>query len=98
MEQRHKFQIFAFQQKYLSPEGRRRFHCFLGGPLFLMSILTNFYFFMGTTVGDIFVRKSLGTWPIGTPVLLFFMYCGAQTSIEAKNWEIRKKLKSHPID
>jgi hypothetical protein len=35
-----------------------------------MSILSNFYFFMGTTVGDIFVRHSLGTWPFGTPVLV----------------------------
>jgi hypothetical protein len=83
---------FFFQQSYLNPENRRRFHCLLGGPLFLMSILSNFYFFMGTNVGHIFVQRATGTWPIGTPLLLFFMYCGAQTSVEVKNWEIRRKL------
>jgi hypothetical protein len=54
-----------------------------------MSLLSNFYFFMGTNVGDIFVKHAMATWP---PLLLFFLYCGAQTSVEVKNWEIKKKM------
>jgi hypothetical protein len=59
-----------------------------------MSILSNFYFFTGTAVGNIFVHRATGSWPVGTPVLLFFMYCGAQTSVEVKNWEIRRQLSA----
>jgi hypothetical protein len=59
-----------------------------------MSILSNFYFFMGTTIGHIFVEQTTSSWPYGTPLLLFFMYCGAQTSVEVKNWELRKKLRA----
>ena len=76
----------------LSPRGRRRFYCVLGAPLFLMSILSNFYFFMGKDLGDVFWTRSWGSWPLGTPVILLAMYCGAQTSFEMKNWEIRGHL------
>ena len=47
-------------------------------------------------MGYIFMIRGFTSWPIGTPVLLFFMYCGAQTSIEVKNWEIRKELEKLP--
>lgn len=76
----------------LSPRGKRRFYALLSAPLFMMSILSNFYFLMGADAGWIFVSKTVTSWPIGTPVILFFMYCGAQTSIEVKNWETRQKL------
>lgn len=83
-----------FESSILSPQGIRRFHCMLGAPLYMMSILSNFYFFMGTFVGHHFVVRGVTSWPIGTPTILFFMYCGAQSSIEAKNWDLRKKLQS----
>jgi hypothetical protein len=47
---------------------------------------------MGDHIGSIFMQRGFGSWPIGTPTILFFMYCGAQTSIEVKNWEIRKEM------
>ena len=81
-----------FQRSLLSPRNRRRFYSLLGAPLFLMSILSNFYFFFDIDVGDLFVLRSLTSWPIGTPFILLCMYCGAQTSFEMKNYEIRKML------
>ena len=80
----------------LSPRGQRRFHALISAPLFLMSIISNFYFLMGKDIGHIFIIRGFTSWPIGTPVLLFFMYCGAQTSIEVKNWEIRQELRKLP--
>ena len=47
---------------------------------------------MGIEIGNIYMIKGFMSWPIGTPTILFFMYCGAQTSIEAKNWELKKVL------
>lgn len=54
----------------------------------MMSILSNFYFFMGTEVGNLFVTRTCLSWPVATPLILVVMYCGAQTSFEAKNWEM----------
>ena len=84
--------VLSFQRLLLSPQGRRRFYSLLGGPLFQMSILSNFYFFMRKDLGDYFLWTTWTSFPIGTPLLLFFMYCGAQTSFEMKNWEIRHHL------
>ena len=86
---------FNFQMSLLSPKGQRRFHALISAPLFLMSIISNFYFLFDEDdkIGKIFLEKGFTSWPIGTPVLLFFMYCGAQTSIEVKNWELRKKIE-----
>ena len=80
----------------LSPKGQRRFHALISAPLFLMSIISNMYFLMGKDMGHILMTRGFTSWPIGTPLLLFFMYCGAQTSIEVKNWEIRKELRKLP--
>ena len=80
----------------MSPRGSRRFHALISAPLFLMSIISNMYFLLGKDIGHMFMWKGFTSWPIGTPVLLFIMYCGAQTSIEVKNWEIRKELNKLP--
>ncbi len=58
----------------------------------MMSILSQFYFLMGLGVGNLVAWRSCSSWPVGTPVLLFIMYCSAQTSFEIKNWEIRAQL------
>lgn len=84
------------ERSMLSPKGQRRFHALISAPLFLMSIISNMYFLMGKDMGHILMTRGFTSWPIGTPVLLFFMYCGAQTSIEVKNWEIRKELRKLP--
>ena len=87
----------SLQRSWLSPRNRRRFYSLLGAPLFLMSILSNFYFFFDVNVGNLFVSRSLGSWPVGTPFILLCMYCGAQTSFEMRNWEIRAKLVGHQV-
>ena len=85
-----------FQKSLMGPRGQRRFHALISAPLFLMSIISNFYFLMGKDIGYIFLVKGFTSWPIGTPTILFFMYCGAQTSIEVKNWEIRREMAKIP--
>ena len=80
------------ERRLLGPRGRRRLYSALGSPLFTMSILSNFFFFMGADAGWLFFRRAWMSWPLGTPVLLVVMYCAAQTSFEVKNWEIRAKL------
>ena len=62
-----------------------------------MSILSNFYFFFDVDLGNLFVSRSTGAWPLGTPIILFFMYCGAQTSFEMRNWEIRARLVGNRV-
>jgi len=82
-----------FESGLLSTNGQRRFHAMLGAPLFLMSCLSNFYFFTGMQVGNIIVRRVFSdTWPIGFPYLIFIMYCGSQFSIQVKNWELREEI------
>lgn len=82
-----------WESRCLSPQGARRFHALLSSPLFIMSALSNFYFFAGTEIGHTFVRRILlESWPKGFPTLLMFMYCCSQTSIEIKNLEIRRDI------
>lgn len=81
------------ERRLLSKTGRRRFHALLGAPLFQMSIVSNFFFFMGSEVGHLFAERTFFSFPVGTPVIWFFMYCAAQTSFEMANWEIRAKLR-----
>ena len=80
------------EKSLLSPRGRRRLHAAVGAPVFMLSIISNMYFLIGLDAGNIFMNRGFNSWPWGTPVTLFFMYCGAQTSIEVKNWEIWKEL------
>ena len=80
------------ENKYLSPRGKRRLHALWAAPLYVGSVLANFYFFMGADVGHYFAQKILWSWPIETPIVLLLCYMGNQVSIEVKNWELRKHL------
>ena len=88
------------EKRLFTPKGQRRFHAALGAPLFVGSVLANFYFFMGANVGHYFVERAFGSWPIETPLVLLFAYVGAQFSIEVKNWELRNEInlerQKHP--
>ena len=80
-------------EERLTPEMVRRLHALLASPLLVMSSLSNFYFFAGSTVGHIFVRRIiLESWPLGMPTLLAFFYCCCQTSIEAKNYKLKWEI------
>merc|ERR1719204_1164182 len=77
----------------LSSTTIRRLHALLSSPLLVMSSLSNFYFFAGTQVGHIFVKRILfESWPVGMPTLLAFFYCSCQTSIEVKNYKIKNEI------
>ena len=82
------------ERSLFSPRGQRRLHAALSAPLYLMSIVSNMYFLLGEEIGPMFLWKALTSWPLGTPTTLFFMFCGAQTSIEVKNWELRKAINA----
>ena len=84
------------ENKYLSPRGKRRLHALLAAPLYVGSVLANFYFFMGADVGHYFVKRILWSWPIETLIVLLLSYMGNQVSIEVKNWESRKHMDDFP--
>lgn len=82
-----------WENYYLSHLAIRRFHALLASPLLVMSSLSNFYFFTGLEVGHIFMRRVLlESWTLGLPTILFFLYCCSQTSIEVKNYEIKRQI------
>ena len=74
------------------PRAPLNMHAALGAPLFVGSVLANFYFFMGSDVGHYFVYRAFTSWPIETPLVILFAYFGAQFSIEVKNWELRNEI------
>ena len=81
-----------FERSLLSPQGQRRLHAALSAILVLMSICSSMYFLFGEDIGPIFLWRGFTSWPLETPTTLFFLYCGCQTSIEVKNWELRKAI------
>ena len=80
------------EKQWLSPKGQRRFHAALVAPLFVGSVLANFYFFMESEVGHYFVYRAFTSWPIETPLIFIFAYIGVQFSIEVKNRELRHAI------
>jgi len=86
--------VFAnWQKEKLGLRGQRRFHALVASPLYLMSCLSNFYFFTDKQVGNIIAERAFtDTLPLGLPLLLFVLYCGSQFSIEVKNYELRREL------
>ncbi|XP_032672275.1 protein-cysteine N-palmitoyltransferase Rasp isoform X1 [Odontomachus brunneus] len=83
-------QYRKIQNMYLSTMNTRRFHCILASPLLAMSAISNFYFFGGQEIGNIFVHNILyGSWKV-LFVLLSFLYCCCQLSVHIKNWELQR--------
>ena len=81
------------EDKFFSDAGKRRLHAMLAAPLYVGSVLANFYFFMGADVGHYFVSRIFNSWPIQTLLIMIFAYMGNQVSIEIKNWELRKEIQ-----
>ena len=79
------------EKSILSPRGSRRLHAAIASPLTLLSVISNMYFLIDQEAGDIFLIRAFNSWPYATPLTLLFMYCLAQTSIEMKNYDIKKK-------
>lgn len=47
------------QKRYLSQTNFRRFNCILTSPLLAMSVISNFYFFVGEEIGNIYIYRIL---------------------------------------
>lgn len=58
------------RKRYLSETNARRFHCILTSPLLAMSVISNFYFFVGEEIGNIYISRILH----GTILLYFTTY------------------------
>ncbi|XP_067205937.1 protein-cysteine N-palmitoyltransferase HHAT isoform X2 [Linepithema humile] len=86
-------QYHKIQNTYLSSRNSKRLHCILASPLLAMSAISNFYFFGGQEIGNIFLRNVLyGSWK-ALFILLLFLYCACQVSLDVKNWELRRVKK-----
>ncbi|KAG5891423.1 hypothetical protein JTB14_031489 [Gonioctena quinquepunctata] len=64
--------------------------CLLASPLLAMSAISNFYFFAGKEVGDIFLRRISTDKPRNTIVLLMILYCCCQVSTQFRSVSARK--------
>lgn len=68
-------QFREIQNMYLSPRNSKRLHCMLSSPLLAMSAISNFYFFGGQIIGDIFIQNILyGKFFIVVCFLFFFIF------------------------
>lgn len=86
-------QYGKIRNTYLSPRNSKRLHCILASPLLVMSAISNFYFFGGQEIGNIFVQRLLyGSWK-ALFTLFFLLYCCCQVSLDVKNWELRRLKK-----
>lgn len=76
---------------------KRRISCILASPLLAMSAISNFYFFAGTEIGNIFIERVLDgncaitkrasliilfSGGLSNVVLLFFLYQCCEVSTE----------------
>lgn len=61
--------------KNIASGWKRRFGCIIATPLLAMSAMSNFYFFAGTEVGNIFVKKFFQSTYCFTPCLLLLIFC-----------------------
>ncbi|CAH2005281.1 unnamed protein product [Acanthoscelides obtectus] len=74
----------------------RRMRCFFGAVLLAVSAISNFYFFGGKNIGDLFFRRLFADNLPNTIILLFILYCGAQVSTELCPVHARK-CDNNPI-
>lgn len=69
-------------EKYLSSWNRRRLNCALASILLAMSAISNFFFFAGQKIGNIYINRILNDSWSTTSLLLFFLYCCCHVSID----------------
>lgn len=78
-------QYRKIQNIYLSAMNTRRFHCILASPLLAMSTISNFYFFGGEEIGNIFVHNILYGKSLLCIYYMFLMYILTCKRISAIN-------------
>lgn len=81
--------------QHLTEEWKRRTICAAASPLLGLSAISNFYFFSDVDVGNIFIYTYFHGSFMWNCILLSVLYCTGQVSVEVKNWERKKDMKSH---
>ncbi|XP_012272296.1 protein-cysteine N-palmitoyltransferase Rasp isoform X2 [Orussus abietinus] len=77
-----------FERKCLNWKNTRRFHCAIASPLLAMSAISNFYFFAGEEIGNIFVYRAIhDPWNVKV-LVLFILHCCCHVSTDIKIMEI----------
>ncbi|XP_017777846.1 PREDICTED: protein-cysteine N-palmitoyltransferase Rasp [Nicrophorus vespilloides] len=79
--------FFNFGSKH--PNMERRLTSSLASILLAISAISNFYFFAGTSIGNIFFEKLFTGNFSENFILLFCLYCCCQVSIQVKEWGMR---------
>ncbi|XP_063983385.1 protein-cysteine N-palmitoyltransferase Rasp [Diachasmimorpha longicaudata] len=87
-----------WEEKWLTSKNIRRFHCMLASPLLALSAISNFYFFAGQDIGNIFIYRIFHDSPKAVGILLFLLYCCCQVSTEMKNRETGRETKTDHDD
>jgi len=84
---------------YLKCEGklsllnRRRFHALIFAPMWIMGIISSFFFFGGEYFGFCYI-SYLSTAPLSTLLIIWCIsYCMVQVSIGVEQWEGSRKRK-----
>jgi hypothetical protein len=65
-------QYQKIQIMFLSSKNIKRFHCILASPLLALSAISNFYFFGGQEIGNIFVQRLVHGKYLKESFLLFY--------------------------
>ncbi|XP_061167009.1 protein-cysteine N-palmitoyltransferase HHAT-like [Saccostrea echinata] len=77
--------VINIQRRYLTKEWIRRLYGFLSVPLFLMSAITAFCFFGGSSVGFIFYSRYISSGNFQALATVYaILYCCVQSSMEIK--------------
>ncbi|CAH1121852.1 unnamed protein product [Ceutorhynchus assimilis] len=68
----------------------RRLKTLFAAPLLAMSAVSNFYFFAGKDIGDVFARKALTEPSVNIFLVLIALYCCCDVSTELRNVNAHK--------
>ncbi|KAF5275212.1 hypothetical protein FQR65_LT04245 [Abscondita terminalis] len=73
--------------KKMQDHWRQRLLCAIYSPLLAASAISNFYFFAGTDIGNVFVKRLFQSNARSNLMLLFSLYCCCHVSTHVKKWE-----------
>lgn len=77
--------------KYLSQSNQFRVKALFGTQIFIPAVISNFYFFAGVDVGNVFVERTYFTGNFVIYVSLSFCcYCIYHVSEVIERWEIER--------
>lgn len=87
-------------ERYFSESNRNRIKALLGTQIFIPAVISNFYFFAGVDVGNVFVQRTYFTGNYGVYLSLSFCsYCIYHVSEVIERREIeRQRRKTLKID